>query len=164
MSNVGSKWITDDMKDSIKSVEEDDFTEFDESAESSKEDIQLAELGIHVELADKFRQKYPNKNVTYGSKITKQFFEWYVEQCSEEQLNHLKKEKLDEKLQALVPEVVKLKKVPFNDDVIVRQMSTIARLKQYLKFLYDLLGRMPDGYEFNDPEIEMIKQVKEELK
>lgn len=164
MIETGSKWVTPEVKKSIESAEEDDFTEFDESAESSKEDVQLAEFGIHVELAHKFRQKYPNKNVTYGQKITKQFFEWYVEQCSEEQLSHLKKDKLDDKLQALVPEVVKLKKVPFNDEVILQQTSTIARLKQYLKFLYDLLGRMPDGYEFNDPEIEMIKQVKEELK
>jgi len=176
-----TKWFEDDVidtnmrKDDPELVGVEDLYE-DEDYDDEK--LKLMELGIASALVDLYRSHYKNKNIFYGDKLTKQFFEWILKSCNKDELWLIReyRDKYPKNFQEMIdkaePHSLGQEEPVWKNDQeeLVKLASAAGTRKQYLKFLYEMLGRILDtmeeqeaSYDFNEVEIDMIKRIKEDL-
>jgi len=176
-----TKWFEDDVIDTKIKKDDPELVDIEELYEEegySEENLKLLELGISLDLVELFKSHYKNKNIFYGDKLTKQFFEWILGSCNKDQLWLIKEhyDKYPKKFQAMIdkaePHELGQEEPVWKSDQeeLIKLASLAGTRKQYLKFLYEMLGRILDtmeeqeaSYDFNEVEIDMIKRIKEDL-
>lgn len=158
--NRVSEWFKDDEENNTINL---DLPEKDDTL---AEDEMLMDLGISLDLAKQFRSHYGNKKIYYGGKLTKQFFEWILKSCNKDQLWLIQSEraKYSKEFQKMIDEATPMhlgEETPVWNKDVMEIKSELGYLKQYVRFLYDLLGRMNEtaGYVFNDEEFKMIEKI-----
>lgn len=174
-----SNWFKEDDEDEIIKEGGVEFTDDDElgfEEEYDDELLQLMELGIAQDLVEQYRSHYKNKNIFYGGKITKQFFEWILKSCNKDELWLIKehRDKYPKKLQEMIDETEPRQGFDFEKDEVptwksdqeelIKLAGLAGKRKQWLKFFWEFMGRaLDEEYEVNEVEMEMLKQIKEDL-
>jgi len=177
-----TNWFDDDEDEEAKKKLKNDTVEFTDDDELGFEEdyddekLQLIELGIAVDLIDLYRSHHKNKNIFYGGKMTKQFFDWILNSCTKDQLWLIKEhyDKYPKKLQVMIDDAepregfdFEKDEVPtwkFDQEELIKLAGLAGKRKQWLKFMYELMPKlMREDYAFNDAEIEMITMIKEDL-
>lgn len=176
-------WFIDDEDEKVKKKLKNDTVEFTDENELKEEFddelLELMDLGIAKELVELYRSHFRNKNIFYGDKLTKQFFEWILKSCNKDELWLIKenRDKYPKKLQEMIDKAKPREGFDFEKDEVPvwksdqEELITLAGLagkrKQWLKFMYELMPKIMNcegSYEFKDIEIEMITMIKEDLK
>jgi len=168
-----SEWFKKDNKNVITG-DDSIFTDDDEiEKEFDDELIKLMELGIAKELIEQYRSHYKNKNVFYGGKLTKQFFEWILNSCNKDELWLIKEhyDKYPKQFQEMIdntkPHTLGQENPVWKDDKdeLMHLASLAKKRGEYLKFFWEFMGRaLDETYEVNEGEIKMLNLIKEDLK
>lgn len=155
-----------EFKELLDEIEDEEITE---------QDLFLVDLGIKPLYADGFIKNNPKRNVIYGGKLTKNFFTWYLKCCNQEELDMIKKDKLPEEFVELLekaePATIATDETEENKSLTTRYLNEIEILKDIVKFLYELDGRLlgtiysKTNVDFNltNDEVEYIEKIKKRL-
>ena len=166
------------------SMFDDDFTEemgeeievFDEEAPPDEDDVRLAELGMRIDIADRYRNHHSETVLTKKNVPTSKFFDFYLECSDKETLEQIRKDDLPKNLQDKIEKAVPVSEKYIEKDRYIKKNRELLQQNKelqddlnvaltYLSFLYDLMGAKftPKG-KFTKDEMDTVKQIKEELK
>ncbi len=100
---MGNKW-EDELKVSFDDIfsepDPDDIIDSEEETDEQKKEEESAEsiqlLHFDMIVLDEFNEKYPKKKIIYKEKPTKSYFEFYINNCTKEQLSIINIKKLSD--------------------------------------------------------------------
>lgn len=169
-------------------LETEEVEEFLEEEPVDEEDIKLAELGMKVEIADRYRKHFTMEILDAKGKPTLEFFQYYLNTQTQEGFDLIKKIRLTKKLKEIFSNTEPVSEDLGKEDLkglgeyieknaqLIQQNKELqdalneaiagqTRIVGNLIFLYRLMGKMefPKGVELTDDDIDVITGIKEAI-
>lgn len=159
----------------------------EEDDEIDEEDIELSAMGINPHYKVLYSKQYPKKKCFYQGNLTKKFFSYLLDIMNEENLNAIKREKLQEKQQTLLDDrrekgpvaVIKPKSLVAQyiekNEKLIKEVETLRKennefkmssfkFKEHTKFLFNFMGKYIDeSKQTTIDQVEIIEGIKEAL-